>query len=243
MAESKKNTPAEGGIKEENTLNLNYEDDKPCTTQIKTTKKEDRRFDAIASILGLRKNEAFSALMDYYDGKVDPENRAIDIQRFREYLTAQWYMFTEAVRYSENCTRMTEDRLLTEMKKQEELIQELKEKNTVLQAIADREQETEEKLNDAHRQIEDLQFQIESFRQINDNLQKQVKDLDKCREMEGRIREMETELAVLRREKEMAAELTDRLLTGQLQSKQASESRQDSNTATSPFQDSDCDSQ
>jgi len=54
---------------------------------------------------------------------------------------------------------------------------------------------------------------------------------------------METELAVLRREKEMAAELTDRLLTGQLQSKQASESRQDSNTATSPFQDSDCDSQ
>ena len=243
MAESKKNTPAEGGGKEENTLNLNYEDDKPCTTQIKTTKKEDRRFDAIASILGLRKNEAFSALMDYYDGKVDPENRAIDIQRFREYLTAQWYMFTEAVRYSENCTRMTEDRLLTEMKKQEELIQELKEKNTVLQAIADREQETEEKLNDAHRQIEDLQFQIESFRQINDNLQKQVKDLDKCREMEGRIREMETELAVLRREKEMAAELTDRLLTSQLQSKQASESRQDSNTATSPFQDSDCDSQ
>ena len=88
MAESKKSKPAEGGVKEGNTLNLNFEDDKPCTTQIKTTKKEDRRFDAIASVMGLHKNEAFSALMDLFDGKVDPENRAIDIQRFREYLTA-----------------------------------------------------------------------------------------------------------------------------------------------------------
>ena len=243
MAEHTTIKPAESGNNVANTLNLNYEDDKPCTTQIKTTKKEDRRFDAIASIMGLRKNEAFSALMDLFDGKVDPENRAVDIQRYREYLTAQWYLFTEAVRYSETCTRMTEDRLLAEMKKQEEQIQELKDKNLELQAMADREKETEEKLKDAYRQMEDLRFQIESFRQINNNLQKQVKDLEKFREMESRIREMETELAVLRREKEMATELTDRLLTGQLQSIQAIDSRQDSNSATSPFQDSDCDSQ
>ena len=211
MSDNKEKTAVtENEELEEANVTLEPEDEnEPYTTQIKATRKDKRRFDQVAAALGLQKNDAFVALLDMYDGTVDITRRKPELDRFKEYMTSALQMFIDSLRYGESASKLAEDKVRALLTAQEDQIRDLNEKVSELESAADHAKETETKLADAQRQIENLTIQVETFRQINDELHEKAGNVDMFSKMEETIREQEKRIAVLEKEKEMKDEMIE----------------------------------
>ena len=170
--------------------------------QTRVYKDSIEKFRAIAEELGGDQSEAFDAMLTAFECAESVPDRKPDIDRFRNYTTALLHMYTASVQQWADASVIAEDKIRTKINDQNKKVEQLETTIKELNAETERCRETEEKYKDALLNNQSLQEQIDSLKLINGNLLRQVESCEDVNTLKDRINKMETELAVLRKERD-----------------------------------------